>query len=283
MEDVLSCVDQKMQGLFKELNEKVDETQLDLQAVKTSLDTWRKNHQESLADTRKDLHEELGLMFQVEVKTVKALLETTQQKFQSQLDKVEARAEWGRGTGACASMVQPPKFDGTTSWAVFRCQFETVAEHNCWMSHEKSTYLITALQGWATDVLHGIPKGASYEETLQAMEDRFGDQHFAAACRSQLEVRTQRDGESLQEFAMAIKQLAHCAYPTLPEDHIRREAGKAFSDRVENPDKNSTAARRREDGKRGPQTGTRTTDHTPYQASQNEHQDILGSQSPPTR
>jgi hypothetical protein len=35
---------------------------------------------------------------------------------------------------------------------------------------------------------------------------------------------------------MAIEQLAHRAYPTLPEDHIKREAGKAFADGVEDPD-----------------------------------------------
>jgi hypothetical protein len=35
---------------------------------------------------------------------------------------------------------------------------------------------------------------------------------------------------------MAIEQLAHRAYPTLPEDHIRREAGKAFAYRVEDLD-----------------------------------------------
>jgi hypothetical protein len=39
----------------------------------------------------------------------------------------------------------------------------------------------------------------------------------------------------LQKFATAVKQLAHCAYPALPEDHIRREAGKAFADGVEDP------------------------------------------------
>jgi hypothetical protein len=66
-----------------------------------------------------------------------------------------------------------------------------------------------------------------YEETLKALEDRFRDQHFAAAFCSQLKTRTQRAGESLQDFATAVKQLAHCAYPTLLEDHIRREAGKA--------------------------------------------------------
>jgi hypothetical protein len=39
----------------------------------------------------------------------------------------------------------------------------------------------------------------------------------------------------LQEFDTAVEQLAHHAYPTLPEDHIRRVAGKAFTDGVEDP------------------------------------------------
>jgi hypothetical protein len=33
---------------------------------------------------------------------------------------------------------------------------------------------------------------------------------------------------------MAIKQLAHRAYHTLPEDHRRREAGKVFANGIEN-------------------------------------------------
>jgi hypothetical protein len=37
MKDVLSCVDQKKQGPGRELTEKIDGTQSDLQAVKTSL------------------------------------------------------------------------------------------------------------------------------------------------------------------------------------------------------------------------------------------------------
>jgi hypothetical protein len=119
---------------------------------------------------------------------------------------------------------------------MFRHQFETVAVHNCWTCQEKSTYLITALQDRATDVLHGIPKGATYEETLQVLEDRFRDQQFAAAYCSQLKTRTQTVMASLQEFSTAIEQLANCAYPTLPKDHIRRESGKAFTDGVEDPD-----------------------------------------------
>jgi hypothetical protein len=75
-------------------------------------------------------------------------------------------------------------------------------------------------------MLHGVPKGATYVEILQALEDGFGDQHLAAEYRSQLKTRTQGVGESLQEFAIAIQHLAHRVYPALPEAHIRREAGK---------------------------------------------------------
>jgi hypothetical protein len=90
------------------------------------------------------------------------------------------------------------------------------------MCLEKSTYLITALQGRATDVLHGVRKGATYEQTLEAQKGRFGDQHLAAAYRSQLKTWTQGVGELLQEFTTAFEQLAHHVYPALPEGNIRR-------------------------------------------------------------
>jgi hypothetical protein len=81
-------------------------------------------------------------------------------------------------------------------------------------------------------VLHGIPKGATYEEILQALEDCLGEELFAAAYRSQLKVRTQKAGESLQDFATAIQHPAHRTYPALPEKHIRA-ARKTFVDGVE--------------------------------------------------
>jgi hypothetical protein len=82
--------------------------------------------------------------------------------------RAQKRNRNGRGYG------EAPNFYGTTTWAVFRRQFETVEGHNCWTHLEKFVYLITSLQGRATDMLHGVPKGASYEETIEAWEDRFG-------------------------------------------------------------------------------------------------------------
>jgi hypothetical protein len=161
------------------------------------------------------------------------ILPLTNGRFQSQLEEVKAVAEQGSRPTVSANTAQPPTFNGNISWSAFRHQSEIVAEHNQWSDWEKSTYLITTLKGRVAEVLPGIPTNTTYEDILQALEDWLGDQHFAAAYRCQL-TRTQKVGESLQDFATAIELLAHHAYPTLPEDHIRG-GGKAFAYGVQNP------------------------------------------------
>jgi hypothetical protein len=102
------------------------------------------------------------------------------------LEAAEVKAELKRAQEVGTSMVQPPILNGNISWAVFWRQFKTVAEHNHWSDPEKSMYLITELKNQAADVLYGIPTNTTYEGTLQALEDQFGDQHFGAAYRCQL-------------------------------------------------------------------------------------------------
>jgi hypothetical protein len=99
---------------------------------------------------------------------------------------------------------------------VFQRQFERVAEYNCWLRLEKSTYLIIVLQGCANNVLHGVPKGATYEEIPKALEDRFWDRHLDAAYRSQLKLRAQGVRESLQEFETGLERLATAPIPHYP-------------------------------------------------------------------
>jgi hypothetical protein len=207
---------------------------------------------------------------------MEAEIAATCHKFQTQLKEVEAEAKRGRGTRISVGVAKPPKFDGTTPWAMFRCQFETVAEHNCWTCQEKSTYLISTLQGWVTDMLQGVLKGV----TLEALEDCFGDQHLAPAYRSQLKTRTQGVGKSSKN----LPQLAYRSYPTLLEDHIRRETGKAFTDRVEDPATKIQMLLLGEDSERGSQAGPQTAGHAPRsQAPQDKHQDILGELITPHR
>jgi RNase adaptor protein for sRNA GlmZ degradation len=73
--DALSYVDQKTQGLRKKLIEKIHETQVDLQAVKISLDMRRRSLQETLADTKNDLHEEAWTL-KVEIRISQETMET---------------------------------------------------------------------------------------------------------------------------------------------------------------------------------------------------------------
>jgi hypothetical protein len=96
VEDVLACVNQKTQGLYKELNKKIDEMQVDLQAVKTSNDTetgslkdnitvTKKDLQEATANTRNDLQEALSLMFLVEAQTTKAEIRTNEERTEAKI------------------------------------------------------------------------------------------------------------------------------------------------------------------------------------------------------
>jgi calcineurin-like phosphoesterase len=63
VEDILASVNQGTQGLHKELNMKI-ETQLGLQVVTMSLDTWTQHLHEEIMDTKQDLHKELDLRIQ---------------------------------------------------------------------------------------------------------------------------------------------------------------------------------------------------------------------------
>jgi len=75
---------------------------------------------------------------------------------------------------------------------------------NKWMPSEKAAHLLSVLHGKAADILHTVPAETTYEDIVESLWDRFGDQLLAAAYRSQLKARVQASGETLQEFVAAI-------------------------------------------------------------------------------
>ncbi|KAJ4438192.1 hypothetical protein ANN_14131 [Periplaneta americana] len=131
------------------------------------------------------------------------------------------------------SNVKTPKFDGTTSWAIFRRQFEAIAEHNGWTPAEKTTQLLAALQGQASEILHSVPEDGTATEIMAVFEGRYGDHQLEAAFRTQLKKRVQQSGKSLQEFAMAV-ELAHKALSGLPTNFVVGEAAYTFGSGVRN-------------------------------------------------
>jgi hypothetical protein len=89
----------------------------------------------SLSTQTKNLCEELDSEIQearIDIQITKTLVETMGHGLNTRLAEVEVRTEHGacRRTGTGVGGVKPPKFDRSTSWAVFHCQFEAMAEYN---------------------------------------------------------------------------------------------------------------------------------------------------------
>jgi hypothetical protein len=115
------CVNRKT-SLCKELTEKIEKTQMELQAVEMSLDLQERKLQDNLATIRSDHLREYNLTHikvQATINETHSEIEAIKREFHSRLEVVLTGAEWGRGPADCASTSQPPVFEGTTSWAVF--------------------------------------------------------------------------------------------------------------------------------------------------------------------
>jgi hypothetical protein len=57
VEQVRACVDQRKQGLRKDLTKKTDETQVDLQLVLMSIYSCTGSFKDDITDTKNDCHE----------------------------------------------------------------------------------------------------------------------------------------------------------------------------------------------------------------------------------
>ena len=103
---------------------------------------------------------------------------------------------------------------------------------NNWMPSEKAAHLLSVLHGKVADILHTVPAEVTYKDIVESLRDRFGDHQLAAAYWSQLKARMQESGETLQEFAAAVEQLAHRALVGLPVAFIQTEAAHSFIDGI---------------------------------------------------
>jgi hypothetical protein len=96
MEDVLASVYRQTQALHEELNARIEGTQLGLleslsmrtRSLRKKMEDTMKDFHEAIADTRKDLPEELYFRIQA----TQAQIETSRREFQTQLKEVEVLA-----------------------------------------------------------------------------------------------------------------------------------------------------------------------------------------------
>jgi hypothetical protein len=115
-------------------------------------------------------------------------------------------------TSTSVEKFKVPQFDGRSSWAAYRLQFEKVVEVNGWNNEQAATALTLGLRDQALSVLEAVGQGATYDRLLEALETRYGDKHLEHAYRAQLKERKQRHGENLQQWAIEAEKLVRKAY-----------------------------------------------------------------------
>jgi hypothetical protein len=132
--------------------------------------------------------------------------------------------------------LKDPPFDGTTSWSMYKKQFEAVAAAgaNNWDDEGKAVVLSLALCGQALQILLNLPveDQKNYAAFVKALELGYGDRHLSQVYQSQLRARVHKSGENLQEFAADVERLVHLAYHNGPAQFHHEIGTSVFVDGV---------------------------------------------------
>ena len=114
--------------------------------------------------------------------------------------------------------VKLPAFtgNGTDSWKVWFSRFTTVADLNNWDDPTRLSELVQRLQGTAADfVFDEIPKDiiSSFQRLVHELGLRFQSVETTKTFRVQFGKRTQRIGESVEDYSAELKRIYDKAYP----------------------------------------------------------------------
>lgn len=121
-------------------------------------------------------------------------------------------------------------FDGSTSWPVFRAQFES-ATHD-WQPDARGRRLLQALKGRAANLVQSLPPAhfTDYDRLRDHLQAHFDPVQRRTLASAELDRREQRSGEAVVDFGGDILRLTREAYPSLQEEAIQAIATKRFLD-----------------------------------------------------
>ena len=106
--------------------------------------------------------------------------------------------------------------NGTDSWKVWFSRFTTVADLNNWDDPTRLSELVQRLQGTAADfVFDEIAKDiiSSFQSLVHELGLRFQSVETTKTFRVQFGKRTQRIGESVEDYSAELKRIYDKAYP----------------------------------------------------------------------
>jgi hypothetical protein len=204
--------------------------------------TFKEKVEEKVTEIKKDVEEKVTVIqrgVDEKVGEIKKDVEGIKENFEGKVKEMEAKFK-GLKTGLSGKLetglvkLKPPPFDGTTSWSMYKKQFEAAAGANNWDDEGKAVALTLALRGQALQILQTLPveDQKNYAAFVKALELRYGDHHLSQVYQSQLRARVQKSGENLQEFAADVERLVHLAYPNGPAQFHHEIGTSVFVDGV---------------------------------------------------
>ncbi|MEW8546416.1 MAG: hypothetical protein AB2693_23100, partial [Candidatus Thiodiazotropha sp.] len=126
--------------------------------------------------------------------------------------------------------IKLPPFNGKEEWKVWVSRFEAVAKRRGWSEETKLDNLLPKLQGKAGEfVFTQLPRQtlSHYEDLIKELNSRFRIVETKKTFAAKFSQRTQKPGETAEEFAAELKRLYAKAYSfrdekTRQEDLVRR-------------------------------------------------------------
>ena len=115
------------------------------------------------------------------------------------------------------------RYDGTDDWRAFQQKFTSYAQARGWPRYQCRDYLCWCLEGKASEYFATLMErepGLPYVHVMEKMKKRFGLKEIPETAQVKLSRLRQDQGESVEDWADRVMQLANRAFPNLPDDHV---------------------------------------------------------------
>jgi hypothetical protein len=149
--------------------------------------TFKENVEEKVTEIKKEVKEKVtDIQRGVEEKVgeIKKDVERIKENFEGKVKEMEVKFK-GLKTGLSGKLetglVKLKPFDGTTSWSMYKKQFEPATGANNWDDEGKAVALTLTLRGQALQTLQtlSVEDQKNYAAFVKALELRYGDHHSA--------------------------------------------------------------------------------------------------------
>ena len=135
--------------------------------------------------------------------------------------------------------VKVPPFNGKEDWKVWVSRFEAVAERRSWSDEMKLDNLLPKLQGKAGEfVFTQLPRHtlSDYGALIKELNSRFRVVETKKTFAAKFSQRTQKPGETAEEYAAELKRLYAKAYTFRDENTRQEDLVRRFLDGLRDSD-----------------------------------------------